>query len=181
MRVTKQKAIFLDRDGVVNKEVNYLADPANFEFIEGTIQALKILKKKGYKLIVITNQSGIARGYYTVEVMKEIHQKMEKILASHGIKLDDILFCPHHPDFTGPCDCRKPQPGMLLDAQKKHNLNLKRSYLVGDKLSDIHAGIRANCKTTLVLTGHGSEEKKKIGDIQPDYIYKDLLEFAKNI
>ncbi|MGV9199902.1 MAG: D-glycero-beta-D-manno-heptose 1,7-bisphosphate 7-phosphatase [Promethearchaeia archaeon] len=177
----ENRAIFLDRDGVLNKEVNYLSDPAEFEFLEGSIEALKMLKTKGYLLIVITNQSGIARGYFTVKTLNKIHEKMERILKTHGIQLDDIYYCPHHPEFTGPCECRKPKPGMLLEARKKHDLNLKKSYLVGDTLSDIEAGNMAYCTTALVLTGHGSGEKAKIGEIKPDCIYDNLLEFAKNI
>ncbi|MFO8017451.1 MAG: D-glycero-beta-D-manno-heptose 1,7-bisphosphate 7-phosphatase [Promethearchaeia archaeon] len=179
--MTDNRAIFLDRDGVLNKEVNYLSDPDEFAFLEGSIEALKILKSKDYLLIVVTNQSGIARGYFTSDTLKKIHGKMKRILKANGIELDDIFYCPHHPEFTGPCECRKPKPGMVLNAQEEYNLNLKESYLVGDTLSDIEAGNRAQCTTVLVLTGHGSVEKAKIEAIKPDLICEDLLEFAKNI
>lgn len=112
--VNKNKAIFLDRDGVINKEVNYLSDPKKFKFIEGSIEALKILKQKDYLLIIITNQAGISRGFFTERTLTAIHCKMNKILEKNDIKLDDIYYCPHHPEFTGPCDCRKPNPGMIL-------------------------------------------------------------------
>ncbi|MHA1491057.1 MAG: D-glycero-beta-D-manno-heptose 1,7-bisphosphate 7-phosphatase [Promethearchaeota archaeon] len=177
----KKRAIFLDRDGVINKEVNYLSNPKNFEFIKGSIKALKILKRKGYLLIVITNQAGIARGYFTEENLKKIHQKMISILDKSSVVLDDIYYCPHHPDFTGPCDCRKPKPGMILKAQKKYNIDLKNSFMVGDTLRDIETGLTAKCKTVLVLTGHGLKEKKKIKKLKPDYVFKNLFEFAKNI
>ena len=177
----KNKAIFLDRDGVINKEVNYLSDPDDFKFIEGSIDALKILKKKGYILIVITNQAGIARGYFTEEKLAQIHGKMTNTLKQHNINLDATYYCPHHPDITGECTCRKPNIGMLLKAKEKFNIDLKRSYMIGDTLNDIQTGYNAHCKTVLVLTGYGMDEKSKISTIKPDYIYNNLLDFAKNI
>ncbi|MFX0037005.1 MAG: D-glycero-beta-D-manno-heptose 1,7-bisphosphate 7-phosphatase [Candidatus Hermodarchaeota archaeon] len=177
----KNKAIFLDRDGVLNKEVNYLSDPNDFEFIDGSIEALKILEKKGFLLIVISNQAGIARGYFSEETLKRIHEKMINILKQNKTKLDAIYYCPHHPEYTGPCDCRKPNPGMIFKAQLKYNIDLKRSYIVGDTLKDIQTGKAASCKTVLVLTGYGKEEQKKLDSIMPDMIFKNLKEFAINI
>ena len=177
----QKKAIFLDRDGVINKEVNYLSDPDEFELLEGTAEALKLLKEQNYLLIVITNQSGLARGYFTEETLSDIHNKMKRLLKEKGVKLDDIFYCPHHPKFTGECSCRKPKPGMILNAQDKYKIDLKRSYMVGDTLSDIKAGKNAGCKTVFVLTGHGSEEQAEIDSVNPDFIYPNLLEFAKNL
>ena len=177
----KNKAIFLDRDGVINTEVGYLSSPDKFDFIDGTIEALKTLKKKGFLLIVITNQAGIARGYYSEEILGNIHKKMNDILQQNDIILDGIYYCPHHPDFTGSCDCRKPKPGMMFKAKDKFNIDMKNSFMVGDTLNDIKTGLNANCKTVLVLTGYGAEEQKKIGTIKPHLIFKNLLEFAKNI
>ena len=179
--INQNKAIFLDRDGVINKEVSHLSDPEDFEFIPGSIEALKLLKQKDFLLIVITNQAGIARGIFTEETLKLIHHKMIKILEQNNIKLDDIYYCPHHPEFTGPCDCRKPKPGMILKAQTKYNIDLTKSFMVGDTLNDIQTGKAAKCKTVLVLTGYGAEEQKKIGIIVPDMIFKNLKEFAINI
>lgn len=178
---TQNKAIFLDRDGVINKEVNYLSDPEEFELLEGTVEALKIMKHQGYLLIVITNQSGLARGYFSEETLNDIHTKMKRLLNDGGVELDDIFYCPHHPEFTGECSCRKPKPGMLLEAKEKYEIDLSRSYMVGDTLSDIKAGKNAGCKTVFVLTGHGSEREEKIDTVGPDYIYPNLLEFAKSI
>ncbi len=175
------KAIFLDRDGVINIEVGYLSNPNDFKIIEGTIEALKILNKKGFLLIVITNQAGVARGYYAEDDLKEIHNKMKSVLKQHEVTLTDIFYCPHHPEFTGSCACRKPNPGMILEAKKKYNIDLDNSYMVGDTLNDIQTGIAAKCKTVLVLTGYGTEERKKIGSIKPDMIFKNLYEFAKHI
>ncbi|TXT65287.1 MAG: D-glycero-beta-D-manno-heptose-1,7-bisphosphate 7-phosphatase [Promethearchaeota archaeon] len=174
-------AIFLDRDGVINKEVNYLSDPNEFKLLDGTIEALRIFQKKGYLLIVITNQSGLARGYFSVETLNKIHDKMRRLLKEKGIRLDDIIYCPHHPDFTGECECRKPKPGMILEAQESFNINIGSSYMVGDKLSDIEAGQLAGCKTVLLLTGHGLRERKKINQIKPDFIFNSLLDFAKSL
>ena len=179
--IDKKKAIFLDRDGVINKEVGYLSDPNKFIIIKGVIKALTLFKQKGFLLIVITNQAGIARGYYTEELLNEIHEKMITLLKENNIVLDDIYFCPHHPDFSGPCDCRKPNPGMILKAKKKHNIDLQSSYMVGDTLNDIKTGLNAKCRTVLVLTGYGAEEEKKIDVFKPDFIFKNLLEFAKKI
>ena len=175
------KAIFLDRDGVINEEVNYLSDPGDFKFIKGSIEALKILKNKGFLLFIITNQAGIARGYFTKKVLDSIHEKMNNILKHHEITLDDIFYCPHHPDFTGECECRKPKPGMIFKAKEKFKINLHESYIVGDTINDIKAGRNAKCKTVLVLTGHGLEEKKNLDKIIPDFTCIDLLEFAKSI
>ncbi len=178
---SKKPAIFLDRDGVINKEVNYLSNPNDFEFIEGSIKALQILKNKGYLLIVITNQAGIARGYFTEMTLDNIHNKMAKALKENEVLLDNIFFCPNHHEVTGPCNCRKPKPGMITQAMEKYNIDLENSYMVGDTLNDIKTGKNAKCKTILVLTGYGNREQKKISSIKPDMIFANLLEFAKNI
>ncbi|MFW9881075.1 MAG: D-glycero-beta-D-manno-heptose 1,7-bisphosphate 7-phosphatase, partial [Candidatus Thorarchaeota archaeon] len=141
----KKKCIFLDRDGVINKEVGHLSDPENFEFIPRSIEALKILKQKGYLLIIITNQAGIARGYYSEKILHNIHAKMNNILKENNVMLDDIFYCPHHPEFTGVCECRKPLPGMIFKAKSKYNIDLSESYMIGDTLNDIEAGINAEC------------------------------------
>jgi len=182
MKITEpKKAIFLDRDGVINKEVSYLSNPKDFEFIEGSIEALKILKEKGFLLIIITNQAGIARGFFTEEILTTIHEKMIEILKQNAVELNDVYYCPHHPKFTGECVCRKPNPGMILKAKLKHDIDLNNSYMVGDTLNDIQTGKAARCKTILVLTGYGKEEQKNIGSIIPDMIFKNLKEFAINI
>ena len=176
-----KRAIFLDRDGVINKEVNYLSNPDDLELIDGVIEALKILRNLGYLLIIITNQAGVARGYFTESTLLKIHEKLIRILEKNDVHLDDIFYCPHHPDFTEICECRKPKPGMILSAQKKYDIDLNESFMVGDTLNDIQTGINAGCKTVLVLTGYGNEEAKKIGEVKPDYIFKNLLDFAENL
>ena len=106
---------------------------------------------------------------------------MNRILNENNMIIDDIFYCPHHPEFTGSCNCRKPKPGMIISAREKYNINLNESYMVGDTLGDIETGFNANCKTILVLTGYGKEEKRKIDKIKPDFIFNNLLEFAKNL
>jgi D,D-heptose 1,7-bisphosphate phosphatase len=177
----KRKAIFLDRDGVINKDVGYLSNPDEFELLEGSLEALKILNEKGYLLIVITNQAGIARGYYSKEVLENIHEKMKDLLKRENIVLDNIYYCPHHPDFTGSCNCRKPNPGMILKAQEEFNIDLEQSFIVGDTLNDVQTGINAKCKSVLVLSSYGKEEQNKINSIRSHMVFKNLLEFAKNI
>ena len=176
-----KRAIFLDRDGVINKEVNYLSNPDDLELIDGVIEALKILRNLGYLLIIITNQAGVARGYFTESTLLKIHEKLIGILEKNDVHLDDIFYCPHHPDFTGVCECRKPKPGMIFSAQKKYDIDLNESFMIGDTLNDIQTGINAGCKTVLVFTGYGNEESKKIGEVKPDYIFKNLLDFAENL
>ena len=135
----------------------------------------------GYLLIVITNQAGIARGLFNEETLSKIHEKMKRNLNENSIIIDDIYYCPHHPEFTGSCNCRKPKPGMIISASEKYNINLNESYMVGDTLGDIETGVNAKCKTILVMTGYGKEEMRKIDEVQPDFIFNNLLEFAKNL
>ncbi|MBD3196866.1 MAG: D-glycero-beta-D-manno-heptose 1,7-bisphosphate 7-phosphatase [Candidatus Lokiarchaeota archaeon] len=177
----KNKAIFLDRDGVINKEVNYLSDPDDFELLNGTIEALKIFKRLDFLLIVITNQSGLARGYFKEETLDIIHSKMRRLISQENIELDDIYFCPHHPEFTGECNCRKPNPGMIFAARDDYNIDLTRSFMVGDTVNDIKAGKNAGVQTVFVLTGHGREQQNKFKEIKSDYTFESLLGFANHM
>ena len=135
-------AVFLDRDGVINQDTGYVSCVDDFHFIDGTIEALQILKKKGYCLVVVTNQSGIARGYFTEEQFMSLTEWMDWSLADRDVDLDGIYFCPHHPtagvgEYRQECNCRKPAPGMLLDAAKDLKIDLANSYMVGDKAGDL--------------------------------------------
>ncbi|MBE5924460.1 MAG: D-glycero-beta-D-manno-heptose 1,7-bisphosphate 7-phosphatase [Lachnospiraceae bacterium] len=158
----KQKAVFLDRDGTINKYVGFLRNIDDFELIPGTAEAIKKINESGYLAIVVTNQPVIARGEVTVEELNEIHNKMERLLGEQGAYIDAIYYCPHHPDkgFEGEipelkfdCDCRKPKPGMLFKAAEDFNIDLSQSYMVGDSENDIKAGEAAGCKTVLVKSG----------------------------
>ncbi len=153
-------AVFLDRDGTLNVEKNYLIDPAEFEFIPGVPQALKRLQDAGYLLVVVTNQSGVARGYFSLEQVRRLHDYMEKLLQTYGVKLAGVYSCPHHPEagigeYSKNCSCRKGAPGMLLQAAQDLAVDLQKSYMVGDKEADILAGFAAGCSSILVKTGHG--------------------------
>ena len=147
------KTIFLDRDGVINKDINYLHKIDDFKFISGVFEACHHLINLDYKIIVITNQSGIARGYYSENDFEIITQWMIGQFEKNSINILDVYHCPHLPDSN--CNCRKPKPGMLIEAQKKHNIDMKKSWLIGDKESDISAAISSGITNTiLVKSGH---------------------------
>lgn len=149
------KALFLDRDGVVNKEKNYLYKIEDFEFINGVFETCRYFQDKGYLIIFITNQAGIARGRYTEEDYQVLTKWMIREFEKENIKISKVYHCPHHPDFSGICECRKPNPKMILDAQKEFEIDLENSILVGDKNSDIEAGINAGIhQNYLITTGH---------------------------
>jgi D-glycero-D-manno-heptose 1,7-bisphosphate phosphatase len=151
------KAIFLDRDGVINKEKNYLYKKEDFDFIDGVFDACKYFQKLGYQLIVITNQSGIARGYYQEEDFQKLTQWMLGQFTNQGLRILDVFFCPHGPEST--CNCRKPKPGMLLEARGKYNIDMKNSWMIGDKEADVGAANAAGIENTiLVKTGHEIDE-----------------------
>lgn len=149
-----QPAIFLDRDGTINVDHIYVHTVDEFDFIEGVIEALRELKKMGYLLVITTNQSGIARKIFTEEQFESLTEWMDWSLQEQDVFLDGIFYCPHDPNVED-CDCRKPKPGMILEAAKELNIDLKRSYMVGDKESDLLSGINAGVgATVLVKTGN---------------------------
>ena len=142
------KALFLDRDGVINIEKDYLYKIKDFEFIDGIIGLCRYYQKLGFIIIVVTNQSGISRGYYTEDDFNKLTSWMIKEFASHQIEIKKVYFCPHHPDINGECSCRKPNPGMLLEAAKDFDIDLENSILIGDKQRDVDAALNAGLKTT---------------------------------
>ena len=137
------RAVFLDRDGVINDDFGYVSKIEDFKFKEGIFELLELLQNKGFTLFIITNQSGIARGYYTKEDFLKLTDFMLKELEKREIFIKEVAYCPCHPDYNESCDCRKPNPKMVLDLAKKYNINLKESILIGDKQSDIEAGKNA--------------------------------------
>ena len=153
------KTIFLDRDGVINKEINYLHKIEDFEFINGVFEACQYLENLNYKIIITTNQSGISRGYYTEIDFQKVTNWMLGQFKINNIEILDVIHCPHLPsDF---CDCRKPKPGMLLTAKTKHNIDMKKSWMIGDKENDIKAANNAGVTNTiLVKSGHNVDEFK---------------------
>ncbi len=169
MSNNRQKAVFLDRDGVINKEVGYLHKSKDFKFIDGVFEACQYFQTLGYKLIVITNQSGISRGYYQEADFHSLTKWMLVQFEKQGINILDVFFCPHGPDSN--CECRKPQPGMLLSARGKFNIDMKNSWMIGDKEADISAANSAGINNTvLVKSGHNIDESNS----QAKYILKSI-------
>lgn len=140
------KALFLDRDGVVNVEKNYVYKIEDFEFMPGIFDLCKKYQNQGYLIIIFTNQAGIARGFYTEKDFQILTTWMVEQFQQNGVKISNVYHCPHHPDFTGECECRKPNPGMLLKADKDFNIDFENSIVVGDKQSDLEAGKRCGIK-----------------------------------
>lgn len=157
-------AVFLDRDGTINVEKNYLYRIEDWEWIPGAIEAIKLINQMGYLAIVVTNQAGVARGYYSQEDVKLLHEKVNEILHRHGAKIDAFYYCPHHSEFglIRDCQCRKPKPGMLLNAKEECEIDLDRSYLIGDKVIDMRAALAVGVQPIMVSTGYGQDESKKV-------------------
>lgn len=150
-----KKALFLDRDGVINKEKNYLYKIEDFEFIDGVFKTCRQFQNNGYLIIVITNQAGIAKGKYTEWDFQVLTKWMCERFLEKGVLVDAVFHCPHHPEFTGDCNCRKPASGMLVEARRAFDINMRESILVGDKESDIEAGLQAGVGANiLVKSGH---------------------------
>ena len=177
-----KKAIFLDRDGTINVEKDYIYKSEDLVFEEGTIEALKTFKNLGYILIVVSNQSGIARGYFTEEDLNIFNNNMNEILKKNGVEITEFYCCPHHPDGIGEykkvCECRKPNNKMIEDAIKKYNIAREKSYMIGDKTSDIGAGLKSNLKTVLVKTGYGLKDMEKI-DKNETLVCENLKDFSE--
>jgi D-glycero-D-manno-heptose 1,7-bisphosphate phosphatase len=154
----KRAAVFLDRDGTIIVEANYPSDPDDVVLLPGALEALRVLRAAGYALVVVTNQSGIARGLYSEEDFRMVQARLEMLLAEGGVRLDAVLFCPHHPDFTGPCDCRKPGLGMYRQAEATLGIDLASSIYVGDRLRDVLPALQTGGTAYLVRTGYGAGE-----------------------
>jgi D-glycero-D-manno-heptose 1,7-bisphosphate phosphatase len=170
-QTTSNRAIFLDRDGTIMEDSNYVGDVKRVLVIPSAPAALKQLQDAGYKLFIITNQSGVGRGYFTREAVDQIHAHLDEHFGKSGVRFDRYYVCPHHPEDN--CDCRKPKPKFLLDAAREYGLNLSRSFMIGDRASDIQAGINAGVPTILVLTGVGRETLAKQG-VKPDHVAEDI-------
>ena len=167
------KTIFLDRDGVINKDINYLHKIDDFEFIDGIFDACLYFQSLGYKIIIITNQSGISRGYYSELDYQNLTQWMLAKFKKENINILDIFHCPHGPDST--CDCRKPKPGMFLKAKAKHNTDMEKSWMIGDKERDIIAANRAGISNTILLKSSHKIDKSKAS------FFLDSVQQAKQI
>ena len=177
------KAIFIDRDGVVNKDpggwtkTDYVTDWKDFHFIPGTLEALKILKEKGIKVIVASNQGGVNKGLYTKAELSRVNSLMLREIEHAGGAIEEVFYCIHKDEDN--CDCRKPKPGMLEMAAKKYGIDPKTTYYIGDAKTDVMAGKSAGCKTILVLSGKSSREDVDAWEEKPDHIFENLLEAVK--
>ncbi len=173
MKKTGRRAVFLDRDGTIIYDRGYLRDPEQVQLLPGAGEALSRLRKEGFYLVLVSNQSGIGRGLMTSEDLKQVHRRLVTLLAKHSVRLDGVYYCPHAP-WEG-CICRKPAPGMLLRAADELGINLTGSFMVGDKSEDIEAGKRAGCRTILIGTG------QNVLDLTPDYLATSWTEVTHHI
>jgi D,D-heptose 1,7-bisphosphate phosphatase len=179
------QAVFLDKDGTLIKDVPYNVNPDLIELTLGAIEGLQLLQKLGYKLIVISNQSGVARGYFPESKLVGVQEHLCKLFLEQGVKLDGFYYCPHHPDgaiaeYAITCDCRKPEPGLILRAACEHNINLLSSWFIGDILNDVEAGHRAGCQT--ILIDNGNETEWQLSPMRiPHFVVNDLAIAAQMI
>lgn len=157
-----RRAVFVDRDGTIIVERSYLADPTRVTLVPGTVSALADLRRAGFALVTVTNQSGIAQGLYSEEHYHAVAARLAEVLAAAGVHVDRTQYCPHHPDVTGPCSCRKPGTGMYLRASSKLELDPARSYYVGDKVTDVLPALELGGQGILVLTGYGREHEASV-------------------
>ncbi|MFO7569631.1 MAG: HAD family hydrolase [Smithellaceae bacterium] len=187
---TKITAVFLDRDGTLNEEVGYLDHADKLRMIPAAFEAVRLINESGMQAIVVTNQAGIAKGFFTEAFVRDINDRMQSIFLEHGAHIDRFYYCPHHPtDGAAPyrkiCDCRKPAAGLLKQAANDLDIDLRNSYMIGDRYRDIEAAHRAGAKGVLVMTGYGQESTQdagpdKAGDQnRPDHIAGDILEAVR--
>ncbi len=178
-----KRAVFLDRDGTIIEHVDYIYDCSQVKLIPRASDAIKLLNESGFKVIVITNQPGVARGYFTEETVREINEFIQQRLVKEGARIDKVYYCPHHAEgvieeYAKVCDCRKPSPGMIEKAVRELGIDLKGSFVIGDRAIDVEAGDRAGCRTVL-LAGEAPPGSGKETPIIPDHVAPDLYEAVK--
>ena len=179
---TLKPAVFIDRDGTMTVEGGYINHPSRLQLIRGSADAIRLCNEHGILAILATNQAGVARGYFTEDLIHVVHGKLEKMLAAKGAKMDAIYYCPHHPregkrPYRADCDCRKPKPGMIERGCEELPVDRSRSYMVGDKISDSEFGHKMGLRTVMVMTGYGRGEyeyQRQDWTDTPDYIAKNL-------
>ena len=182
-----RRAVFLDRDGTINEERGYMRCISQFMLLPGAAKAISLLNENDYLAVITSNQSGVARGYFPIELVSEVHEVMKQQLNRYHAFIDRIYFCPHHsegivPEYTMECECRKPSTGLIKKAQSELDIDMEKSYVIGDRWLDIALAQNANMPGILVLTGYGSEDLEYIKDhkdIQPAHVAKDLLDAVK--
>jgi len=179
----KQAAVFLDRDGTINEQMGYINHISRFVLLAGAAEAIAKLNRLDIPVVVVSNQSGLGRGYFPEELLEQVHAKMHRLLAEKGAHIDGLYWCPHHPDAKVArfqkknCGCRKPDIGLLKQAATELNLDLEQSFMVGDRWSDLKCGNKAGTQSILVLTGYGRGDLEYIGpgqQVQPDFVADDL-------
>ena len=172
------KTVFIDRDGTINVNVEYLDNPENFQMYPGVAEGIKLLRDNGYKIIVVTNQSGIARGFFSEETLEKIHERMRNELLKKDAVVDAIYYCPHHPDDK--CSCRKPNTKLFEKAMNDFDIDIRNSYIIGDRMLDVEVGFKMGLKTVLVPEQKELVEKEmKESDIKPDFICDDFFTGVK--
>ena len=177
-------AVFLDRDGTINEQMGYVNHISRFQILPGVVEAIRRLNEARIPVVVVTNQSGLARGYFPAELLVAVHEKMITLLAEGGAHVDGIYICPHHPEakkeeYRVNCECRKPKPGLLLQAAAEMGLDLAHSFVVGDRWSDLKTAKACGALPVLVLTGYGRGDAQYIGptqEVQPTFVGADLAE-----
>ncbi|MDQ3906799.1 MAG: HAD family hydrolase [Acidobacteriota bacterium] len=184
-----RRAIFMDRDGTISEEVGYVNHPSRYRVFPFAAEAVKMINDAGRLAVLVTNQAGVARGYFEEELIHSVHEQLARELAQGGARLDAIYYCPHHPSVGEPpyrldCDCRKPRPGLLRRAAAEHDIDLARSWMIGDRHGDTELARNAGTRAALVLTGYGRGEYEYQRDAwrhQPDLIAENLLEAVREI
>ena len=180
----KRPAIFMDRDGTVNEQMGYINHIRRFVLLPGSAEAIRLLNQHRFLAIIVSNQSGVARGYFPVDLVYEVHDHMDRLLRQEGAVLDGILFCPHYPDgkvpeYSMPCDCRKPRTGLIEQACREFPIDMTNSYVIGDRCTDMELASRSGLKGILVKTGYGLGDLKYIvpsSPYQPFHVAEDLLD-----
>ena len=174
-----KKALYLDRDGVINIEKDYLYKIEEFEFMDGIVELIQYYQNRGYLIIVVTNQSGIARGYYSDNDFDKLTKWMIREFKKSGVDIKDVFYCPHHPEISGECDCRKPKPGMLHEASLKYDIDLASSIIIGDKERDIEAGLNAGLREAYLFDASNSVVKSKATKIvsKLEEVWKSSVNF----
>ena len=180
----KQLAVFIDRDGTISEEVGYINHPSRFHVFSYSAPAIKLLNENGWLAVVVTNQAGVARGYFSEEMIKSVHEQLQQDLENNGARLDAIYYCAHHPSVGEPpyrldCDCRKPKPGLIRQAVAELGIDLEKSWMVGDRYSDVELARNAGVHSAFVMSGYGPgewEHQRGSWKYQPDLIAENLLE-----
>jgi D-glycero-D-manno-heptose 1,7-bisphosphate phosphatase len=183
----KKPAVFIDRDGTINEQLGYINHLSRFVILPGVSEAVRLLNKNNWWAIIVSNQGGVARGYYPIDLVDEIHAFLKSSLKEQGAIIDGIFFCPHHPagvlpEYSSECDCRKPETGLIDKAREAFDIDMSNSYVVGDRHVDIELASRLNLKGVLVKTGYGLGEMEYIipgKQLKPYHVAEDLLDAVK--